>query len=448
MSQLRFRTPKGTNDQLPEDHQYLTYIKKALRHRGRQAGFQRISTPMFENRAVFERGIGEHTDIVEKELFKVVGINEERELALRPEFTAGICRAYVEHAMDQLPQPVQLFSFGKAFRYERPQKGRYREFHQIDLEVIGISDPSIDAQLVEVAVKIYKDLQIWDRLVLQVNNIGTSENRQEFCAALQDFFTGKERNLPDLDRERLKTNPLRLLDSKEEDTQILLNGAPKLEQFISPESKEFHKLFLEYLDILGIAYEENPGLVRGFDYYNQTVFEFWDIQTRGKNAVGGGGRYDGLVELMGGKPTPAVGCGLGVERIIWHMKEAGVQPPMKDQVDVFLIQIGPAAKKKSLPLLSELRELGVHTVGALGEASIKSQLRLADKFNAKYTLIMGQLEVKEGTIILRDMVAGKQKAMKFEKAVPSIIKLIGKENLDTYSIQDHLGDHVGKSKKK
>ena len=297
------------------------------------------------------------------------------------------------------------------------------------------------------AVKIYKDLQIWDRLVLQVNNIGTAENRQEFCTALQDFFIGKERNLPDLDRERLQSNPLRLLDSKEEDTQLLLKGAPKLEQFISSESKAFHALFLEYLDILGIPYEENPGLVRGFDYYNQTVFEFWDIKTRGKNAVGGGGRYDGLVELMGGKPTPAVGCGLGVERIIWHMKEAGVEPPMKDQVDVFLIQIGPEAKKKSLPLLSELRELGVHTVGALGEASIKSQLRLADKFNAKYTLIMGQLEVKEGTIILRDMGAGKQKAIKFEKAVPSIIKLIGKENLDTYSINDHLGEHAENTKK-
>jgi histidyl-tRNA synthetase len=443
MSQSEFRSPKGTHDKLPQDHQYMTYIKKAVRHRARQAGFKRIDPPMFEERAVFERGIGNHTDIVEKELFSVgrKGTEEGSDAyALRPEFTAGICRAFIQHGMQELPQPVELYAIGSCFRYDRPQKGRYREFNQFDFEVIGLSDPSLDAQLINVTYQILKDLQIIDRLTLQINNIGTAENRKEYVQALKDYFIGKERNLPELDRARLQTNPLRLLDSKEEDTQILLKRAPTLDQFLSDESKKYHATLLEYLEALGIAYIENPLLVRGLDYYNQTVFEYWDQSTGAQNAVGGGGRYDSLIELLGGKPTPGVGFAGGIERIMWHMKEAGVAPPDKDQVDVFVAQLGPEAKKKCLVLVNELRNLGFHTVGALGEASLKSQMRLADRFQARYALLLGQMEVKEGTIILKDMVAGKQKSMKFEKAIPELIKLIGEESLDTYAIRDHLGE--------
>jgi histidyl-tRNA synthetase len=447
MSQPHFRTPKGTNDVLPIDHQYFTYIKKAVRHRARQAGFQRIDPPMFEKREIFERGIGEHTDIVEKELFLVKGQHSsadeghkqaEHEFALRPEFTAGICRSYIEHNMAQLPQPVELYSIGTCFRYDRPQKGRYRQFHQVSFEAIGLKDASIDAQVMLVLTKILKDLHILDRLKMQINNIGTADNRKEFLLALRDYFVGKERNLPDLDRKRLETNPLRLLDSKEEDTQILLKRAPKLSDFVDDESKEYHEVLLSYLDELGIEYVPNENLVRGLDYYNQTVFEYWDASLGAQNAVGGGGRYDGLIELLGGKQTPGFGFAIGVERVIWHMKEAGVTAPNKDHIDVFVAQLGPDAKKICLPLISQLRDLGIHTVGALGEASIKSQMRLADKFNARYCLLLGQIEVKEGTIILRDMAAGKQKHIPFAKAIPEIVKLLGEENLDTYSLKDYL----------
>ncbi len=446
MSEPLFRTPKGTHDVLPEDHQYMTYIKKAVRHRARQAGFRRIDPPMFEQRGVFERGIGEHTDIVEKELFTVIGRRakdegSEREYALRPEFTAGICRAYVEHGMQQLPQPVELYAIGQCFRYDRPQKGRYRQFHQFDFEVIGLKDASLDAQLIHVLTKIFADLQILDRLTLQLNNIGDSEARKAFVQALKDYFIGKERNLPEDDQRRLQTNPLRLLDSKEEDTQILLKNAPTLDQFITKESKEYHETLLEYLDTLGVKYALNKGLVRGLDYYNQTVFEFWDSSTGAQNAVGGGGRYDGLIELLGGKPTPGIGFACGMERVIWHMKEAGITAPDKDQVDVFVAQLGPEAKKQCLTLVSNLREQGVHTVGALGEASLKSQMRLADKFEARYALLLGKIEVKEGTIILRDMRAGKQKQIKYEHAIPQIIELLGKKNLDKYVLKDHLGTY-------
>jgi histidyl-tRNA synthetase len=441
MSQPTFRSPKGTHDILPEDHQYHTYIKKAVRHRARQAGFKRIDTPIFESRGIFDRGIGEHTDIVEKELYLVkpaVKENEAAEFSLRPELTAGICRAYIEHGMQVLPQPVELYAIGPCFRHDRPQKGRFRQFHQYDFEIIGLKDASLDAQLIFTAHNILKDLKIADRLTLQVNNIGDAENRKAFVQALKDYFIGKERHLPELDRSRLESNPLRLLDSKEEDTQILLKSAPKLDQFINDESKKYHETVLEYLESLGVQYVTNPSLVRGLDYYNQTVFEYWDKSTGAQNAVGGGGRYDGLMELLGGHPTPGVGCAFGMERVIWQMKEAGIQAPNKDQVDVFIAQLGPEAKKTCLTLIADLRERGVHTLGALGEASLKSQMRLADKFQAKYTLLLGKMEVKEGTIILRDMAAGKQKQIKFEEAIPTIIELIGKAKLDKYTLQDHF----------
>lgn len=441
MAEPKFRTPKGTNDILPEDQMYMTYVKKAVRHRCRQAAFKRIAPPIFEKFPVFERTIGQHTDIVGKELFTVGSVHSEegeKSFALRPEFTAGICRSYIEHGMHQLPQPVMLYAIGPCFRHDRPQKGRYRQFHQFDLEVIGISDPSMDAQLIEVLQKIFTDLRIADQLDLQINNIGSADSRKQFVDALKDYFIGKERNLPDLDRERLQTNPLRLLDSKEEDTKILLKNAPELTQFIDDDSKKYHETVLEYLEELGIAYTENTQLVRGLDYYNQTVFEFWDKDTGGKNAVGGGGRYDPLIGMLGGPETPGMGFAGGMERIIWQMKQAGVQAPNKDQVDVFVAQLGPAAKKKCLSLISALRDKGVHTLGALGEASLKSQMRLADKFEAKYTLLLGQMEVKAGTIILRDMAAGKQEEIKFEQAVPKIIKLLGEDSLDTYTLRDQF----------
>lgn len=447
MSQPLFRTPKGTHDVLPEDHQYMTYIKKAVRHRARQAGFKRIDTPMYENRAIFERGIGEHTDIVEKELFLVASKQQTEdsggtEFALRPELTAGICRSYIEHGMQQLPQPVQVYAIGPCFRHDRPQKGRYRQFHQFDVEIIGLKDPSLDAQLIQAITKILADLKIMDRLTLQINNIGTSDNRKAFVQALKDFFIGKERNLPDLDRSRLETNPLRLLDSKEEDTQILLKNAPKLEQFMDSESREYHETVLEYLETLNIPYVRNETLVRGLDYYNQTVFEFWDSSTGAQNAVGGGGRYDGLIELLGGKSTPGIGFAGGMERMIWHMKEAGIEAPNKDQVDVFVAQLGPEAKKTCLKLITDLRESGIHTIGALGEASLKSQMRLADKFEARYTFLLGKMEVKENTIILRDMRAGKQKQIAFKDALPTVKKLLGEKNLDAYTLKDQLGKDV------
>ena len=429
----KLQTPPGIHDVLPKDHEYHTFIKKVVRHRARQAGFRRITTPLLEYTQVFDRGIGEDTDIVEKEMYTFPD-KGERSMPLKPAGTAGVVRAYIQHGMKTWPQPVELFYIEPHFRYDRPQKGRYRMFWQFGFEIIGESDPALDVQCIFLGKKIFEDLGIWDRFTLQINNIGSAKSREKYKEGLVNYYVGKERSLCESCGNRLHKNPLRLLDCKEEDCKILAELAPKFDQFRSKEDEEFHAKVKEFLDELGMEYVENDRLVRGLDYYAQTVWEYWDKNTGAQNAVGGGGRYDGLVELMGGgEPTPAVGFACGIDRTILHMKDAGIKVPSKDNVHIFVAQLGDAAKKKSLPLIDQLRDRGVRTVGALGKGSMKAQLRLADKFAVPYTLILGITEVREGTIIIRDMSKGQQKHVKMEKVVDEVVKLIGEKNLDKYT---------------
>ena len=429
MSSLKYQRPKGMHDVLPDDHLYFSFIKKVVRHRCREAGYRRISTPMFENLEVFTRSIGETSDIVEKEMF-VLESKSGKKLALRPEGTAGVVRAYMEHGMQQLPQPVELYYIEPFFRYSRPQKGRYRQFHQFGFEVIGEDDPAIDAQVIYLSHKINQDLGIADRLTLQLNTIGCPECRKRYREDLINFYTGKERSLCKDCQNRMHRNPLRLLDCKEEDCQILASMAPKFENVIDEACKKHYKLVKEFLDELKVPYIENSQLVRGLDYYTRTVYEFWSKKDGAQNAIGGGGRYDGLVELMGGQYTPAMGYAAGMERIIEYMKEAGIRPPNKDRIHVFVAQLGHVAKKRSLSLLNELRERGINVVGSAGKDSIKSQMRVADRLQAKYALILGQIEVQEGTIILRDMDKGSQETMHIEGIVDVVAKKIGENRLD------------------
>lgn len=428
MANPKYQSPKGVHDILPDDHLYFSFIKKVVRHHCRRAGFRRISTPMFEDVEVFKRSIGESSDIVEKEMF-LFESKSGKKFALRPEGTAGVVRSYLEHGMASLPKPVEFYYIEPFFRYNRPQKGRYRQFHQFGYEVIGESDPAIDAQVIYIAYRINQDLGIADRLSLQLNTIGSQEDRKKFKEDLINYYTGKERSLCEDCKRRMHENPMRLLDCKEEDCQILASMAPKLEGVLSEESKEHFTLLKEYLDELGVKYELNPTLVRGLDYYTHTVFEFWSKHEGAQNATGGGGRYDGLVELMGGQETPAIGYAAGIERTVEYMKEAGIRPPNKDKVDIFVAQLGLVAKKKSLPLINELRDQGINTVGAIGKSSMKGQMSLADRLNARYSLILGQVEVKEGTIILRDMEKGSQETIPFEGIVDKMVDKLGTKKL-------------------
>ncbi|MCC7197835.1 histidine--tRNA ligase [Candidatus Peregrinibacteria bacterium] len=427
-----FQTPKGVHDIMPADHEYHTFIKKVVRHRCRQAGFRRITTPMFEFTDVFRRGLGDATDIVSKEMYTFQD-RKGRSLTLKPESTAGVVRAYIQNNMKELAQPVELFYIEPHFRYDRPQKGRYRQFWQFGFEVIGESDPALDAQVIQLAYQILDDLGIAQLFTLQLNTIGTNEERVAYMQALKDYYFGKERYLSPDDKMRLEKNPLRILDSKHEDTIILNQSAPKMMDYFGDETKAYHEELKEYLTELKIPWVDNAGLVRGLDYYSKTVFEFWDKTDGAQNAIGGGGRYDGLFELMGGDPTPACGFAAGMERVIANMKREKIRVPRKDDLHVFVAQLGGIAKKKCLPLIKELREQGIRTMGALGKGSIKVQLRLADKFKVPYCVILGITEVREGTAIIRDMKVGTQRTVPFENTVEEVIKVIGEENLDRYT---------------
>lgn len=427
-----FRTPKGVHDILPDDYEFYTYIKKVVRHRARQAGYRRISTPIFEYTELFKRSIGDSSDIVSKEMYTFED-KKGRSLTLKPEGTAGVARAFIQHGMSQLPQPVLLYYFEPHFRYDRPQKGRYRQFWQFGFEILGESDPALDAQVIQLACKIHEDLGIGGLFNLQLNTIGTADARKKYMQVLEDYYVGKERSLCEDCKHRLTTNPLRLFDCKQEDCQILAQLAPVMKDYLDKDSLEYHEELLEYLDESGIEYEENPKLVRGLDYYSKTVFEFWDKNDGAQNAIGGGGRYDGLIELMGGQHTPAVGYAAGIERIIANMKKEKIRVPSKDELHVFVAQLGKEAKKKCFPLIEDLREAGLKTMGALGKGSINTQMKLADKFKVSYTVLIGITEVREGTAIIRDMEKGVQETVKVEEVVDRLVKLIGEDSLDRYS---------------
>lgn len=429
----KFQRPKGVHDILPDTHEYFTFIKKVVRHRARQSGFRRISTPIFEFTDVFNRSLGADTDIVSKEMYTFQD-RKGRSLTLKPEGTAGVVRSYIEHNMHLLPQPVELYYIEPHFRYDRPQKGRFRQFWQYGFEMIGESDPALDAQLIQLAHKITEDLGVAKLFKLQMNSIGCtkSECRPRFMEDLKNYYFGKERSLCEDCRLRVQKNPLRLLDCKQEDCRILAGLAPKMKDYLCEACRTFHEQLLDFLRDMKIEFVENPALVRGLDYYTKTVFEFWDRETGAQNAIGGGGRYDGLVELMGGSPTPAVGFAAGIERITENMKREHIRVPKKDDLHVFVGQLGFAAKKKCLTLISKLREVGIKTVGALGKDSIKSQLHLADRFQVPYTILIGITEVRDSTAIVRDMKRGSQKIIAYNKVLDEMKNLIGEENLDMY----------------
>lgn len=430
----KFQTLRGFQDLLPADHDLYTLIKKSVRHRGRQSGFRRITTPTMEETGVFERGLGESTDVVSKEMFTMES-RSGKLMTLKPEATAGIVRAYIEHGMQTLPQPVQLYSIEPQFRYDRPQKGRYRQFHQYDFEVLGERDPSIDAQIIHMSWKILQDLGIEDRLDIQINTLGTPIVRKKYTEALKDFFYDKKQHLSADSQKRLETNPLRILDSKDEDDQILVSMAPKMKDFMDEESTKFYEAVKSYLKELKVPFYENESLVRGLDYYCDTVFEVWDRSLGSQNAVGGGGRYDGLGTVLGSpNPIPAFGCAFGVERVMGHMKDSGIETPNKDGVQVFVAQLGEEAKKKAIKIATELRDMGIHAVGGMGKSSMKAQLKMADKRNAPWAIILGEVEVREEIAILRNMKLGKQHKVEMKDLYKEILSLVGKENLDTYSL--------------
>jgi len=410
-------------DLLPEQTAAYDYVLAAFHSVAESAGYGRIETPLLEDQALFERGVGTDTDAVAKELYGFADRSEHK-VALRPEFTAGIVRAYIEHGMSSLPQPVKLYSYGPLFRYDRPQAGRQRQFNQVNVEVIGEASPSTDAQVIMLAQRFFRRIRLAN-VTLQLNSIGDTECRPKYRQVLVEYLEANAKKLADVDRERVAKNPLRVLDSKEVATRAVLAEAPQTLNFLCEACQTHFSGVLEYLDDLGVAYELNPLLVRGLDYYTRTVFEFYGEREGSQSALGGGGRYDALVELLGGQPTPAVGFALGAERMLMELEEAGVAPMAGADKRVYVASLGEPARLAAFRLIEQLLDGGVGALGAVDRDGIGSQLARADKLGVPLAIIIGQKEVREETVILRDMASGAQEILPLGSIVAELRSRFG-----------------------
>lgn len=420
---------RGMKDLLFDEYKYWDLVIKKASDLSATYSFKRIDTPVLEKLDLYERSTGKETDIVSKEMYSFIDKSGER-IALRPEATPSLVRAYIEHGMFNLPQPVKMFWLGSLFRHEKPQSGRQRQFHQFDLEMFGDASPVVDAQLILIAYNFFSELQI--DVQMQINSIGCKECRVEYSKKLMEFYKerGKRSKLCLDCKKRFGKNTLRLLDCKEPECQAVREDAPQLVDSLCDPCRDHFIKVLEYLDELDVPYNLNPFLVRGLDYYNRTVFEFFSAgeeeseAEKRQSALGGGGRYDELVELMGGRPTPACGFGIGLERVITKIKEKNI--PIKEDSDnyIFLAQLGEQGKRKSFALFEELRKAGFKIRQAFTKDGLKAQLEEADRIGAKYTLILGQKELLDGTIILRDMESGTQEVVDYKKIIFELNKRI------------------------
>jgi histidyl-tRNA synthetase len=418
----KFQTPTGMHDILPKDQKYFRKIYNVVEDIADFYRFSKIETPILEETELFSRGVGVGTDIVQKEMFSFRTKGGDY-LSLRPEGTAPIARAYIEKGMFNLPQPVKLWHFGPYFRYEKPQAGRFRQFWQFGFEVFGDKNPVIDAQIIQIFYIILKKLK-FKNLLIEINSIGDSQCRPYYKKLLTSFLRSREKALCADCRRRLKINPLRVLDCKQEKCQRIISQAPQILDHLCNECRQHLKEVLEFLDEISLPYHLNPYLVRGLDYYTKTVFEIIEDTPQGRvlGSLVGGGRYDSLVKLLGGKDTPAMGASAGIGRIVTSMKEKKIRFPSKRKSQIFLAQLGKAAKRKSLKLSEEFRKANIQIAESLGRDSLKAQLARADKLGASYTLILGQKEAVEGTIIIRDMKTGKQQTVKLDKVVKKLKK--------------------------
>ena len=404
-----FRAPRGTHDLLPADRVAFARLEAVASDLASRYGYRPIETPLFEQAQVFERGIGEVTDVVEKELFRIAPRSEERESwALRPEPTAGIVRAYIQHGMQTWPQPVKLTMTGPMFRYDRPQAGRYRQFWQFDVEAIGDPGPAIDAEIVELAARFYHEAGI-PALDVLLNSIGDAVCRPAYVYELATFYRAHRDRLPPIERDRLERSPLRLLDSKEPAMVELNADAPRITDHLCEACAAHFAGVRAHLDALGVGYRLEPRLVRGLDYYTRTAFEVYPSGVEGQqSALGGGGRYDGLVELLGGRPTPGIGFGIGLDRVLLALEQVG--GPRVEEASPVAVVVGadPADTAERLRVATLLRGEGLRARADLGVRKLGRQLEGASRDGAHFAVIVGD-ELAHGAVQLKDLQAGTQR---------------------------------------
>ena len=419
MSKQKLTAVRGVKDILPEESRQWQKIERTAREIFERYGFGEIRIPAFERTDVFARGIGDTTDIVSKEMYTFTDKGGDS-ITLRPEATASVCRAYVQHGLFNRPGVVKLYSIGPMFRYERPQAGRYRQFHQINVEALGTDDPALDLEVILMLWELLETAGLND-LVLQLNNLGDAECRPAYSSALKEFLQKEIAGMGSEVAERIGRNPLRFLDSKDPDHQEIISRAPTIDQFWNDRCRSHLDTLCSYLNQAGVRYTLNPRLVRGLDYYCLTVFEVTSKNLGAQNAICGGGRYDGLVEELGGPPTPAIGFAIGLERLLQLTGGEDSQSSVTDvdaPVEVFIVSLGDSTQAESLKIASTLRSLGFRTDRAFGGGSMKSQMRRADRSGARFVLVIGEDEMTKGVVALRDMRESKQEEISQEKLGP------------------------------
>ncbi len=410
---MAMKAPRGTADILPLDAPLWRFVEKTAAETARVFGFEEIRTPVFEHTELFQRGVGDTTDVVQKEMY-TFNDKGDRSITLRPEGTASVARAYIEHSMHALPQPVKLFYCGPCYRYEKPQAGRLREFHQFGVEAYGSEDPALDAEIIALASTLFSNLGI-DGLKLNINSIGCPECRKKYNEALIAYFSAHSETLCETCNDRLHKNPMRILDCKSPICKEVCENAPRILDYICDDCNAHFASVQAYLTKMNIPFEIDATIVRGLDYYTRTVFEFVSTQIGAQGTVCGGGRYDGLLEQLGGKPTPGIGFATGIERILLVLRAQGKDVSLQDSPDVFIASIGQTGS--ALALSQALRRQGVYAVCDVAGRSLKAQMKNADRMGAKFSVVLGEDEVNHGEASLKNMETGETETVKLSELV-------------------------------
>src|SRR6056297_1364350 len=420
MAQPKYITHLGMVDILPDDVRKWQYLETLIRTEAELFNLEEIRTPIMEQTELIVRGIGKLTDIVSKEIFSFSRGDDN--YVLRPELTAPVVRSYVEHHLEQRGGSQKLYYIGPMFRAERPQKGRQRQFHQFGVEVIGSDDPVADVEVIAFMIHIYNKIGITNT-TLKLNSIGDPESRLSYIQALKNHLKPDYDKLSEVSKERFNKNPLRILDSKEEEDQPYIESAPLITDYLSEKSQAHYKLVKTYLDDLGIKYETDPYLVRGMDYYTETAFELISPDLGSQDALAGGGRYDLLIEEIGGQPTPAVGFAAGIERLLIACEELGISLGDEKSVDVYIVTLGDTARKWGLSKLPELRKHNISATMDYMGRSMKAQMKDANRENARFTLIVGENELNEGSFTLRNMKESDESSLTFKAILEKLSNL-------------------------
>ncbi len=410
--------PRGTKDILPDTVGQWTYVEEKIRDLCARYGYKEIRTPMFEHTELFHRGIGEGTDVVDKEMYTFTD-RGDRSITLRPENTASAVRAYLQNKLYGDSSLTKLFYIGSMFRYDRPQAGRMREFHQFGVEALGESNPAVDAEIIMLAMDLLGGLGLKD-LKLSLNSVGCPKCRPVYRKVLQDFFRDKLEDLCDDCKDRFERSPLRILDCKADADKPYMADAPKITDCLCEECQDhFHKV-QHFLTEAGVDFELDARLVRGLDYYTKTAFEIKYPPLGAQSAVAGGGRYDGLIEEIGGNPTPAVGFATGLERVLLALEKQNLLPEMDTKTDAFVVALGEEAQGAAFKLLTKLRQAGLKVGMDYAGRSMKAQMKQANKANARFALIIGEDEVKEACVQLKDMEKSEQEKVSFDNIIEKL----------------------------